>query len=332
MPPLARNDNFWGSAARLDQYVYKVVGTDAGIAAQLETGELDLARVTPDAYDALRTKPNLNAITFPEATIEMIVFQCDPNKRAGKFLSDKAVRKSLVTAIDKRQIANAIYFRLASPLDSILPGISWAYSKDVKPRYAFRKAEAERLLEQSGYRLGSDGVRQKDGVRMEFELLTYTGETATDAIAQVLAAAWNGIGCKVTTKLVARAAWLSVFTNSRDFDVTLLSTGLSADPDGIAPFVTSRGANRGGINATGYANPQLDSLFGQAVTTPEQAKRRGLYAQAQDILADELPVAPILSTVAVFGAAKRVRGLDLSGFNGANVRPWFNEVWVSDGR
>ena len=328
---LARNDSYWAGAPNLDSYVYKVLPDSVAVTTQLKTGEIDIGPVDPSQFDSLKTADNLAMTEFPVPNFTFYAYNLDPTKLGGKLFSEKAVRQALLFALDRQKIVTAVFFGHGSVANSVEPPTSWAYKEKPKVLYKFDKAKAESLLDGAGWAKGSDGIRAKNGVKLQFEMITNAGNKQRESMLTVMQQSWKDIGVDATPKLIQFPQLVSQIVSIRTFDVFLVGFNWSIDPD-EAPLFHSRNTAAGGFNGADFKNTQVDSILDQAIGTLDKNKRKQLYSQFQDIMSDEVPSPIILFNTGIYGVSKRVRGTDFGPFNQFAARPWMKDVWVTDGK
>lgn len=328
---LARNETYYRRPAYLDQYIYKVLPDSVTLVNQLKTGEVDIGTVDPSLWDSLATADNVERVNpFGVAIFTFYAYQLDPTKHGGKLFAEKAVRQALLYALDRQQMADSVYFKQATPADSIIPAISWAH---VTPKtiYRFDKAKAEQLLDQAGWTKGSDGIRAKNGVKLQFEMITNAGNKQRESLLQIMQQAWKDIGVAATPRLIQFPQLVSQITNERTFDMFLVGFSFDPDPD-ESQLWSSLGAAPGGFNGFQYRNPEADRLWDQAATTFDRAKRKQLYAQLQEIYAEDVPAPILVFNKGLWAYSKRVQGFAVGPFNQYNNRWFMKDTWVSDAR
>jgi len=330
---LARNDSYHRGPALLDQYVYKVAPDSVTVTNQLKTGEIDFGPVDPSLWDSLATADSVNRITpFGVPTFTFYAYNLDPAKNAGKLFVDKPVRQALLYALDRQAMADRVYFKQATVADSVEPPISWAHS-GAKPNYTFDKAKAESMLDSAGWTKGPDGIRAKGGVQLKFEMITNQGNKQRESLLQIMQQSWSDIGVSATPRLIQFPQLVTQITNQRTFDVFLVGFNFTQDPDETQLFA-STSANPGGFNGFQFKNAQVDSVLKQAAGVLDQGKRKQLYAQFQDLMADQNPAPILLFNKGLYATSKRVQGLAggaYGSFNQFNSRSVvFKDVWVSD--
>jgi peptide/nickel transport system substrate-binding protein len=329
---LARNENYWGGQSHLDQYIFKVVTDAVVLAQQLKTGELDTGQPDASQFDNLKTVNTITATSFINPGFVYYQFNLDPTRAPSKIFGDKNVRKALHSALDRTSMAKAVYFGQAVPADSVLPPTTWAYNPNVSPKYPFDKAAAEKLLDDAGWAKGSDGIRSKGGVRMAFELNTNAGNKVRENLIQVMQQQWKDVGVDATPRAIAFQTLVTQIRSTKTFQVILIGIASSdTDPDETTLFTTS-GIGSAGLNGMSYSNPTIDKLMGDALLTTDRTKRKPIYAQIQNILADDLPAPILFYPNYLWGINKRVVNFNVGPYNTYQGRPWMKDVFVSDGK
>src|SRR6266851_4254413 len=329
---LARNDGYWAGKSYLDQYIYKVVSDAVVLAQQLKTGELDVGNPDPSQFDNVKTASNLTTLAFPRPSWDYYQFQLGAGTKGGTLFGDKNVRKALHSALDRVAIAKAAYFGQATPADSVEPPTTWAFNPNVSPKYPYDKAKAEQLLDAAGWAKGSDGVRAKNGVKMSFELNTNSGNNVRQTLIQIMQQQWHDIGVEASPRPIAFQTLVNAIRNTHAFDVLLIGIAFGdTDPDQTTLW-TSSGIGSGGLNGMQYKNPQVDQLMADALKTTDRSKRKPIYSQIQDILADELPAAILTVPNSLWGINNRVKNFNVGPYNIYNARPWMKDTFVTDGK
>lgn len=324
-----RNDGYWAGKPYLDSWVYKVLPDSVAVTNQLKTGEIDIGPVDPSAFDTLKVVNTVALQEFAVPSFNFYAYQLDPAK--SQLFQDKAVRQALLYALDRNAMNQSIYFGHATAANSVEPPTSWAYKATPQVVYPFDKAKAESLLDGAGWSKGSDGIRAKNGVKLKFTMITNAGNKQREASLTYMQQAWHDIGVDATPSLIQFPQLVSQIVSIRTFDVFLVGFNWSVDPD-EAPLFHSRNTAPGGFNGADFKNDQVDSLLDQALVTLDQAKRKQLYFQFQDIMSDLVP-SPILNFAhGIWGVNTRVMGTDFGTFNQYGNRPWNHNVWVTDGK
>ncbi|MDQ6824158.1 MAG: peptide ABC transporter substrate-binding protein [Candidatus Eremiobacteraeota bacterium] len=237
---------------------------------------------------------------------------------------DVRVRQALVLALDRKRFVANTYGESGVPADSTLPPYNWAYTSDNHSLpYDVRRANA--LLDQAGWKLGSDGTRTRSGRRLQFSLLTYAGATARAILAQQMQSAWHAVGADVTVRpipinvLFARDSMY----NKAEFDVALDGFVYDPDPDRSVNFGTKYFSPIGS-NTARFSDPEIDALSARGLALHDPRQRRSIYARLQQRLNELVPVIPIAWPKAIY-----VVNNDLHGFKPEPVNSdfWNVQEW-----
>jgi peptide/nickel transport system substrate-binding protein len=306
--------------------------------AAFETGEADFAvfgdGIDGDALKGMSGSPSSKGILFrsPGTAVERLLFnRTDPDPALGDmrsepgrphpFLTDLRVRQALAMAVDRRRIADLYTGGLtAEPTCNILAGVpAWTSPNTARePVCQLDPATSERLLDQAGWTRGSDGVRQKGGVRLKVVFAT-TVNTTRQLTQAILKEAWSKIGVETVLKTVTTGKF---FGNDPDAaarfftDVEMFSNDPGAGLDATEYMknwttseIKTRSANWTGGNYERWSNPEYDDLVAQLRREADEAKRNALYIRMNDILVRDVVVVPIvLRTAALAVYAKSLKG------------------------
>jgi peptide/nickel transport system substrate-binding protein len=328
---LERNPNYWAGPALLDQYIYKVLPDSTTVANQLKTGEIDIGPVDPAQYDSVKSSGNTNIAEFPVAIFDFYAYNLDPTKLGGKLFGQKEVRQALVYALDRQSWVQAIYFGHASVATSVEPPTSWAFKAKPQVVYSFDKAKANSLLDAAGWVKGPDGIRAKDGLPLKFEMHTNAGNKQRESLLQVMQQSWKDIGVDATPKLIQFPQLVTEIVSTRDFDMFLVGFSWGQDPD-EAPLFHSRNTAPGGFNGADFKNADVDAALDGALATLDKNKRKDFYYKFQDVMSDQVPAPILMFNVGIWATSKRVMNADFGTYNQFGNRPWFKDVWVTDGK
>jgi len=295
-----RNPAYWAGAPSISRIDFEVVPDTISTALEMRKGSGDVESnvLTLDMVHALRNLPNLLTETGPGARVDYANFNVtDP------VLRDKRVRQAIACAIDRSALIAAIWRGQARPANTLLPPGHWAQAPDnLLPQYPHDIARAKQLLDAAGFRPDAHGIR------LRFTLKTSTDET-TRLEAQAIQAELGDAGIEVSLRSAEFGTFYSDITRGA-FQMYLLRwVGSNEDPDIFHYAYATEMAPPKGANRGRYANPRLDALLAEATAETDQARRRALYLQVQQILADDLPSIPLWYPDNVVIHATRLTGV-----------------------
>jgi peptide/nickel transport system substrate-binding protein len=273
-----RNPDYFGGAPALGRIRFRIVPDALVRALELRKGTGDIAdnSLTPDMDAALERDPNIAITRAPGSELAYIAFNC-----RDAILKHRRVRQALAYATDRATLIHYLLRGEAREAASLLPPSHWAYDANV-PQYDYDPARANALLDAAGYPRGPDGIR------FHLQLKTST-EEATRLYATALQDQWSKIGVTLELRSLEFGTFYADITRGSFQLYTLRWVGANLDPD-IFEYVFGTdkippaGANRGR-----YSNPQLDKLLAAARVATDQAKRKKILAQVQEIVAQDEP-------------------------------------------
>jgi peptide/nickel transport system substrate-binding protein len=274
---IARNDDYWRDKAKVKTVRFAVVPDSTTRALELRKGSADVASnaLTFDTVLALEKKSNLIVQRAPGTVLSYMAFNTrDP------ILKDPRVRRALAYAIDRKPILEYLGRGFARPADSVLPPESWAYNGNVA-HYEHDPERARQLLDQAGYPL-------LNGVRFHITMKTST-EESTRLLSAVLQQQLREVGVVLDIRTFEFATFFSDVTHGAFQFYSLRWIGGNEDPDIFEYIFDSDKFPPHGANRGYYSNPQVDHLINQARTQLDQNTRKQLYAQIQQIVAEDLP-------------------------------------------
>ncbi|RYE51372.1 MAG: peptide ABC transporter substrate-binding protein, partial [Rhizobiaceae bacterium] len=156
---------------------------------------------------------------------------------------------------------------------------------------------AAKMLDEAGWLVGSDGIREKDGVKLKFTCSTTAGVPSRQAAQALFQQNWKQIGVDMEIKNMPGSVVWGDYTTKHQYDTLLVAW---EPPVGMDPDYSSRchsNAISNGANYTQYKNPKVDELLDLGVTQTNVEERKETYAKVQQILLDEVPFAPQFSVV-----------------------------------
>jgi len=297
---IERNDDYWGEKPHLKRVRLAVVPDETTRALELRKGSADLAinAFTGDMVLALQGEPKLEVMRGPGTVLSYFAFNLrDP------ILKDVRVRQAVAYAIDRQPFIHYLQRDFARPAYSLLPPESWAYDGNV-PHYDYNPERARQILDQAGH-------PAVDGVRFHLTMKTSTQES-TRLLAAVLQQQLRDVGIALDIRTFEFATFFSDVTRGEYQVHSLRWVGGNEDPDIFEYVFHSDRFSPHGANRTYYSNPKVDALINQARSTLNQEERKQLYAQLQEILANDLPYINLWYQDNVLIHSKRVQNLTLN--------------------
>jgi peptide/nickel transport system substrate-binding protein len=290
---LERNPDYWADGQPgVDELVFRYIRDEAGRAAALETGEAQvsvLGTVALSDVERLKASPNL-AIETRGYAMSVWHSIMEFNLRREPF-NDVRVRQAIAHAIDLDLIARTAWVGLAKPSTGPIPSqLTSMYTTDGVPLYPVDVEKAEKMLDEAGWPKKADGTRFKMNLVVNAFTLPY------QQTAQVIAQALTRIGIDVQIENMTQGLVRRIYTDY-DFDAQVSAMALSGDPSiSIVQTYWTKGILPGAnlSNASGYSNPEMDSVIEAAAQELSTEKRVELFKQFQAIAQRDLPLIPLV--------------------------------------
>jgi peptide/nickel transport system substrate-binding protein len=240
------------------------------------------------------------------------------------LFNDPAVRTALLQGMSRETLVNEVAAGRGEVAGAGIPSGSWAYTPIESP--AFNAGTSASALERAGWARGRDGVRQKGGVRLAFELLT-SNDPHKVAIAENVARQWQSIDVEARVVAVDAATYIEETLLQRQFVAALVEIDPGPDPDPY-PFWHSSQVATPGRNLSNYANPRMDDVLERARQTTDIDRRRELYELFAGMLIADLPAIPLYSAAYTYVQSNRTQGFEPSllftlASRFANVNGWY---------
>jgi len=209
-------------------------------------------------------------------------------------LTDRRVRQALIYAINREQMVQSLFEGKQPVAHSFLPPKHYGYLKNAKV-YGYDPARADQLLDEAGWARGADGIRTKDGVRLELTINTTAGNRVRESVQQILQQQWRAVGVELKIQnLPARVLFGDVGPSGK-FEVMLYALTFSpiSDCEGLYTSDGIPGPTGAGQNWTRYKNAEVDRLCHGVPGELDAAKRAQMLQRAQQVWLDDLPALPL---------------------------------------
>ncbi|MDQ4431980.1 peptide ABC transporter substrate-binding protein SapA [Yokenella regensburgei] len=302
---LQRHDAFWRGKPLMPQVVVDLGSGGTGRLSKLLTGECDvLAWPAASQLTILRDDPRLRLTLRPGMNIAYLAFNTDKPP-----LNNPAVRHALALSINNQRLMQSIYYGTAETAASILPRASWAYDNEAKiTEYNPEKSRAELKA------LGLENMT----LRLWVPTSSQAWNPSPLKTAELIQADMAQVGVRVVIVPVeGRFQEARLMDMNHDLTLTGWATD-SNDPDSFFRPLLSCAAIGSQTNFAHWCNREFDSVLQKALISQQLASRIDAYDEAQQILARDLPVLPLASSLRLQAYRYDIKGLVLSPFGNAS--------------
>ena len=282
---LERNDEFYKEPA-LDKVIFKIISDKSVSAIALQNQEIDMClSVLPTEVGNIVNKDHLEPRASEIGSYRWIGFNCKY-----EFFQDAELRRALTMAVDMNSAVEAIFKndagvtlakRAYGPISYERPGGDEERFKAACIEYDPK--EAEKLLDELGWKKGSDGIRAKDGQKLSFTLQVGNNDSNRENLAVVVSSQMKAIGVDCTAQTVE---WGTHTDDIKNGNVQMYILGGYSNLDG--PYRLMHTSDTMSPNC-GYSNPEVDALLDEAWRTVDIDERSELQTQAAEIFIADAP-------------------------------------------
>ena len=279
-----RNKNYWNNAKTvIDKVTYLPIQSTNAELNRFLAGEIDMTWNVPiERFKQL--KKDYPADLKVEGLVSTYYYQFNTKK---KPFDDVRVRTALSYAVNRDVIADKVMGQGQRPAYGLTPDYVDGFKPVVadwsKMTQADRDAKAKALLQEAGFDTSKP---------LKFELL-YNTDDNHKKVAVAVASMWKKLGVQVS---LVNQEWKTYLETKKQGQFDVGRAGWIADYNEASSMLdlmqTTHGNNDGK-----YSNPAFDKLMNESRNQVDADARNKLYVQAEEILAKDMPIAPIYQYV-----------------------------------
>jgi len=316
------NPNFWLGKPKVDQIFIRIVPDDAAQVAAIKAGDTDIGVFISYAdVPDLQKLGTLDLPLVPSGYKESWFFNLSTREDKTKghpALQDPKVRRAIVMAVDRNKTCQDLLYGLTKPAVTFWDGMPYA-NPDIQP-IPYDPEGAKKLLDEAGWKIGTDGIREKDGIKLKLRYATTPREVRknTQVIVQQV---WKEVG--IDSELITHSPdifWNSYGDNgpiaTGQYDVAQWSTNPSfPDPD-TAQWLCKEipsDENPPGGNWQFFCDEELDGLFVKETATVDTQARIQLFYQIAKIISDQVYWVSIWDDPDLWSVSKKLKNVHFSG-------------------
>ncbi|MBI3652820.1 MAG: ABC transporter substrate-binding protein [Acidobacteria bacterium] len=347
---LQRNPYYWKKDANgtalpyLDTLTLEIIGDANNTFAKLGQNAIDIAdRIRPTDYATLRNAPGKvrGYDLGPGVSTDHLWFNLNEGERNGQpivnpikraWFSDARFRRAVAHAIDRETIAASTLQGLATPLYGVVSPANRAWAAADLPRPDYNLDKAKALLQEAGFtvRGAADAPELYDarGNRVEWTLITPVENEPRKLMAAVIQEDLAKLGMKVQVAPLEFQALTDRWVKNFDYDAVLLGVSLTdMEPSSYTSLLISNSTThqwypQEAKPATDW-EARLDELVAAQTREIDPLRRLALFHEIQLILAEQLPIIPIVARHVIAAANTRV-----GNYRPGNIIPY--SLWNAD--
>ena len=279
---LDRFDDYWEGPANYLRYVYRIIPDLLTQEMEFYAGTVDNYGVQPHQVQRLKSDDRFQNFSGPSFGYTYIGY----NMRRKPF-DDRRVRLALGMAIDVDKIIEFILHRQGERITGPFVKQTDFYNHSIQP-VPYDPQGALQLLAEAGWTRNAQGWLEKDGKRLQFTLITNSGNDLRKAILAVAQDAWKQIGIDVRTDLVEWSVFIQKRVNQLDFDALVLGWSMGIDPDLFQIWHSSQTQPQQ-LNFVGFANDEADDLIVRIRQEYDHDQQVGYCHRLHEIISREQP-------------------------------------------
>lgn len=301
---LEANDKSVFGAPKTPNLIFKVTTTDTRL-SMLQSGDIDLDIIVANA-DNVETVEDLGFLNYklyPENGYGYIGLN-----KSKPTLKDPEVRRALMYGLDREKINRTVCEGYGEVINVPQAKASWSYAEP-KNTYEFDPEKAKQILEDAGWKVGADGIREKDGVRLSLHYTASTGSKTGEALLAIAPENFKELGIEFSSDTMDFTA-VSDKVKGDDWDMYSMGWSLGADPSGSKNVFTTGGPQNRGH----YSNAKVDETYAKISQEFDKEKQKELYAELYNELNTDLPYIYINQTDDFYVYNGRLKNLEISPY------------------
>jgi len=302
------NFNFYANEQDLlDAYNRKKISGISNVSSQ--NGNLDILRKNTSLYE----------IKIPWS------FSVFFNRNKSISLANKEIRLALDLATDKQQLIKDALAGKATILESPFFTGTEEFNTKIE-RNNFNLEKANKVLDEAKWEAGDDGIRSKNGVKMEFKLMTVDSPDLIKT-AEILKEQWKKIGANVDIEALDFSDIQQNYIKPREYDAILVGQDSSFNVDPYSFWHSSQKKDPG-LNLALFDDARADKLIEEARAEANKEERKNKYYEFQEIIKDQVPAVFLFSPYYLYVVDNKIKGIEIENINSSqfrfsNINNWY---------
>ena len=315
---MVANPYYFRGKPKLNEIDYEIITNNNTALTEMQAKSLDMYYQAPqNMADQFRALTAFNVWAQPSYYFRHVDFNLTSAK-----LKDPAVREALRYAMDRPSILQKLYRGIGILQEQPAPKVAPYFDPTIKT-VPFDIAKANQLLDQAGWKRGADGIREKNGVRLDLNFATATGTVINDQLIELIRQTWKQIGVNITVSHYLNTLLFAQYQDGGilyrgKFDVAYFAWGLDALGD-LSPIYSCANIPPAGQNILHWCNQTAEAAMQNLYKHYEQTDRNKDVAIVMEQLNKDVPTVVLMGTEALW-----VYNDDLKNFNPGSLSPFDN--------
>ncbi|WP_413382592.1 ABC transporter substrate-binding protein [Alkalihalobacillus sp. 1P02AB] len=302
------NEHYFAGKPEVELFIYKT--TEGDSQQFFQTGELDYSgfAANADNFELLQSLGFADINLYTSSAYSYITFNHE-----NPIFEDPRVRQAFILGLDRETIVNIHFQGYAEVANVPVSPASWAYTDDVGTT-SYDLEKAKELLDEAGWIEGANGIREKDGEKLQVYYFTSAGGIS-DTLIPIATENYTELGIDFQVEQMDFNALLSRVDNG-EHDLASFSTPMLTDPyNGVANFHSK---NTSSV-VKGYGNSEIDALIDATNSTTDLEERTAAFHELYKALDEEPPVILLSYSKVLSATNARVEGFAPNGYRGIST-------------
>ncbi len=291
-----RFDDYWGGKPYLDTLYLRIIGDNSAAVAALESNQVDFVNVDATIAETMVNKEGISLFKGASGNVMRLYF----NNEEPRF-QDVRVRQAFAHLMQREVYCEQAMKGFADPAYSDWAPTDFYYLGDAYKKYDYNIDKACELLEEAGWKVGADGIREKDGERLEFEAFYSAAQAGTALL--IMQPVFEQAGIKLIPKMPDDAT-LDEIWDTHNYTLMIMGTTMGPDPSRYSYIFGTADPT---WNIMVYYDETVYNLFLQAMGALNEDEQKQLYQQIQTELANQLPNIPLWYRHTIYAINSKLR-------------------------
>lgn len=314
------NPHFYGKKPFFQKIVFKYLPNTATYEANLRAGNFDLiasaSGLSLDQAVIFDKKVKSDNMPYSVIFADGVIYAHIDLNLSNPILADVRVRKALSIAFNKEDMIKSLLEGKGKIAHHFVTDKDPWYTEKVAI-YKYNKREAQRLLDEAGWKMGPNGIRQKDGKPLSLTIYGGAGLKLIENILAYLQDKYKAVGIELNIKTEPGRVFFGETVPHRKYDMALYSwvSIPESTPRSTlhSSMIPSEKNSWSGQNSGGYNNPEVDKLIDVLEGELVAKKRAEVAKKIIDFYTKDIPVMPIYYRPNNAVVPKELKGFRLSG-------------------
>lgn len=300
-----QNKDYYNTLSGPEQFTVKIIPDADSRMMAMQSGEIDLLygsyQITHDMFDFLKNLKDIKAVksTKTYATRNLLL------NSNSKILSDIRIRQAISYGINKEQIINTVLHSMEQKANTLFAN-SLPYCDIDLQSHDYDSARAVSLLDEAGWiKTNAQGIRVKDGVPLQLEVIYMSERYADEQILMAFKGQMAEIGIDITISGYETMTWFEKGL-AGEFDITVNDTyGFPQDPHVFVAAMLDYGLDNPAQQELSQKS-EIDSQIRAMLNTTDEEAIKQAYTYILTTLQDETINIPVsyLHEIFVFNSEK----------------------------